>query len=54
MKYEGARRALELKLGSLQLDVHDHSAGWRSALGLDLKKKYPGGEGGKDGRKDDM
>ena len=32
VKYEGARRALELKLGSLQLDVHDHSAGWRSAL----------------------
>lgn len=47
MKYEGARRTLELKLGSLQLDVHDHSAGWRSGFGL--KKK-----GGKDGRNDEM
>eukprot|EP00913_Durusdinium_trenchii_P025373 g23820.t1 len=30
VKYEGAQRALEIKLGSLQLDVHDNSAGWRS------------------------
>ena len=30
VKYEGAPRALEIKLGSLQLDVHDNSAGWRS------------------------
>ena len=32
VRYEGARRALEMKLGSLQLDVHDNSAGWRSLL----------------------
>lgn len=38
VRYEGARRALEMKLGSLQLDVHDNSAGWRSNVMLRPKR----------------